>query len=51
MNTRIMGETAGRRGDLNTLDLVIKFFNTYLRASINLSDVRTVYNVLFQYRR
>jgi hypothetical protein len=29
MNTRIIGETAGRRGDLHTLDLVIKFFNTY----------------------
>jgi hypothetical protein len=41
----------GRRGDLHTVDLAIKFFNTYLRAAINISDVRTVYNVLYQYRQ
>jgi hypothetical protein len=51
MNTRILGESAANRMDYHTLDLSIKFFNTYLRASINLSDVRTVYNVLFQYRK
>ena len=50
MNTRIMGESAARRGDLPALDLCIKFFNTFQRASINMSDVRTVYNILFQYR-
>jgi hypothetical protein len=51
MNTRIIGEAAANRGDYPTLDLCIKFFNTYLRASININDVRTVYNVLFQYRK
>jgi hypothetical protein len=50
MNTRIIAEFATRRNDMHTLDMCIKFFNTYLRASINLSDVRTIYNVLFQYR-
>jgi hypothetical protein len=29
---------------------VVKFFNTYLRATINAKDVRTAYNVLNQYR-
>jgi len=32
------------------VDLCIKFFNTYLRATVNASDVRTAYNVLQQYR-
>ncbi len=51
INTRRMGEAAGERGDLYTLDLTIKFFNTYLRAVINASDVRTAYNILHQYRK
>ncbi len=50
MNTRIMGEAAARRGDLAAVDLCLKFFNTYIRSSVNVKDVRTVYNVLFQYR-
>lgn len=33
MNTRIIGEQAGKRSDYYTLDLCIKFFNTYLRAA------------------
>ena len=51
MNTMLIGENAARRGDLPVVDLCIKFFNTYLRGSINSVDVRTVYNVLFQYRK
>eukprot|EP01116_Phalansterium_solitarium_P022085 TRINITY_DN7166_c0_g1_i1.p1 TRINITY_DN7166_c0_g1~~TRINITY_DN7166_c0_g1_i1.p1 ORF type:complete len:722 (-),score=241.38 TRINITY_DN7166_c0_g1_i1:267-2432(-) len=51
MNTRRMGDAAGKRGDLHVVDLTIKFFNTYLRAGINMPDVRCVYNVLFQYRQ
>jgi hypothetical protein len=50
MNTRIMGEAAARRGDYHSLDLCLKFFNTYLRASINGKEVRVIYNILFQYR-
>ena len=39
-------ETEGAR----LFDLVVKFFNTYLRATINARDVRTAYNILHQYR-
>lgn len=51
INTRIIGETAAKHGDLYVLDLCIKFFNTYLRNAINLNDFRVVYNSLFQYRQ
>ncbi len=51
INTRRLGEAAARRGDLHALDLAIKFFNTYLRATINASDIRTAYNILHQYRQ
>jgi hypothetical protein len=53
MNTRLIGENAvthKKKLDLATLDMVLKFFNTYLRAGINQQDVRTVYTVLYQYR-
>ena len=39
------------RSDLHALDLSIKFFNTYLRATLNASDIRTAYNILHQYRQ
>ncbi|EDM75853.1 hypothetical protein PPSIR1_33591 [Plesiocystis pacifica SIR-1] len=51
INTRRLGEAAARHGDLPALDLAIKFFNTYLRATINANDVRTCYNILHQYRQ
>ncbi len=51
IDTRRLGEAAGRRGDLWALDLSIKFFNTYLRATINAKDIRTAYNILHQYRQ
>ena len=51
IDTRRIGEAAGRRGDLHALDLAIKFFNTYMRATINASDIRTAYNILHQYRQ
>ena len=51
INTRRLGVGAARRGDLPTLDLAIKFFNTYLRATINARDIRTAYNILHQYRQ
>eukprot|EP00727_Mastigamoeba_balamuthi_P013961 m51a1_g9188 hypothetical protein (737) ;mRNA; r:72849-75341 len=50
INTRIIGETAAQYGQYNTIDLVIKFYNTYLRTAINLMDVRVVYITLYQYR-
>jgi hypothetical protein len=51
INTRRLGEAAGRRSDFLALDLSIKFFNTYLRATVNASDIRTAYNILHQYRQ
>lgn len=51
IDTRRLGEAAAYRGDLHALDLAIKFFNTYLRATINASDIRTAYNILHQYRQ
>ena len=35
---------------MEVLQLVVKFFNTYLRATLNARDVRTAYNILNQYR-
>ena len=51
IDTRRLGEAAGSRGDIRALDLAIKFFNTYLRATLNASDIRTGYNILHQYRQ
>lgn len=50
INTRIVGEKAMELQLDQLLYLVIKFFNTYLRATLNAKDVRTAYNVLNQYR-
>jgi len=51
IDTRRLGEAAARRNDLQALDLAIKFFNTYLRATFNANDIRTAYNTLHQYRQ
>jgi hypothetical protein len=51
INTRRLGEAAARHGDLPALDLAIKFFNTYMRATINAKDIRTCFNILHQYRQ
>ncbi|HEY3358154.1 MAG TPA: DUF2254 family protein [Polyangia bacterium] len=50
IDTRYIGEVALLSDDREALTLAIKFFNTYLRTTINASDVRTAYNVLNQYR-
>ncbi|MBI5477607.1 MAG: DUF2254 domain-containing protein [Deltaproteobacteria bacterium] len=50
INTRYIGEAALRADDREALALAIKFFNTYLRVTVNASEVRTAYNVLNQYR-
>lgn len=51
IDTRRLGEAAAERSDIHALDLSIKFFNTYLRATLNASDIRTAYNILHQYRQ
>ena len=50
INTRKLAQDALASGDKLVADLAVKFFNTYLRATINGKDVRTAYNVLNQYR-
>ncbi len=50
IDTRYIGEAALEAGDAEVLSLCIKFFNTYLRVTINEREVRTAYNVLNQYR-
>jgi hypothetical protein len=50
ISTRRIGELAMKEKNDELVDLVVKFFNTFLRATINARDVRTAYNVLNQYR-
>ncbi len=50
INTRLIAEAALEQGNAELFDLSVKFFNTYLRATVNAKDVRTAYNVLNQYR-
>ncbi|MGE0786517.1 MAG: DUF2254 family protein [Sandaracinaceae bacterium] len=50
INTRHIAEAALEKNNRTLYELTVKFFNTYLRATINAKDVRTAYNVLNQYR-
>ncbi|MCD6499808.1 MAG: DUF2254 domain-containing protein [Deltaproteobacteria bacterium] len=50
IDTRYLGEVALAEHDDEALGLCLKFFNTYLRATLNARDVRTAYNVFNQYR-
>jgi hypothetical protein len=50
INTRKVAEAAMARGDEAVVELTVKFFNTYMRSTVNGQDVRTAYNVLNQYR-
>lgn len=51
IDTRYIGDRALAAKDLHLLRLVVKFLNTYLRASLNAGQVRAAYNVLNQYRK
>lgn len=51
INTRYVGDAALAAKDDEALLLTVKFFNTYLRATLNAAHVRTAYNVLNQYRQ
>src|SRR5262249_21413097 len=51
INTRYIGEAALEASDGEALTLAVKFFNTYLRATLNAQNVRTAYNILNQYRQ
>jgi len=51
INTRYIGEAALEAKDAHAVALAVKFFNTYLRATLNRQQVRTAYNILHQYRQ
>lgn len=51
IDTRYVGEAAIRANDPDVLALAVKFFNTFMRATLNARDVRTAYNTLNQYRQ
>ncbi len=51
IETRYVGESALAAGDRPVIDVVIKFFNTYVRTALNAKDVRACYNILHQYRQ
>jgi hypothetical protein len=50
INTRRIAERSFLLERPEVAALCLKFFNTYLRATVNGRDVRTAYNVLNQYR-
>jgi hypothetical protein len=50
IDTRYLGESASESDDEELVRLVFRFMNSYIRASLNVRDVRTCYNVLNQYR-
>jgi hypothetical protein len=51
IDTRYLGEAAAEAKDTQLVELVFRFFNSYLRATLNAKDIRTTYNVLNQYRK
>lgn len=51
INSRYLGEAILAKGSTPALKLVIKFFNTYMRATLNKRQVRTAYNLMNQYRQ
>jgi hypothetical protein len=51
INTRYLGEAILQRGSGPAVNLVVKFMNTYLRATLNRRNVRTAYNLMNQYRQ
>jgi len=50
IDSRYIGEAAAERADDALVDLILCFYNSYLRATLNARSVRTAYNVLNQYR-
>ncbi len=50
IDTRYIGEAALATRDAELMSLVLRYLNSYLRATLNAKDVRTAYNVLNQYR-
>ena len=51
IDTRYIGEAAAAADDTELMELVFRYLNSYIRATLNAKDVRTTYNVLHQYRK
>ncbi len=51
MSLRFIAEKAVECEDPYTIHLCIKYFNTLLRNSFNSRDIRTPYNLFFQYKK
>jgi predicted membrane protein DUF2254 len=51
IDTRYIGEAAAETNDTELIELVFRFMNSYMRATLNGRAVRTAYNVLNQYRQ
>jgi hypothetical protein len=51
IDTRYIGEAAAKADDHELMELVFRFMNSYLRATLNARNVRTAYNVMNQYRQ
>lgn len=49
-NTRIIGEAAIKTRDDDLLEMAVKFFNTFIRISINAKNIRAIFNLFYQYR-
>jgi hypothetical protein len=50
IQTRRLALEAHQAGDQPSVDQAIRFMNTYLRAALNMKDVRTAYNLMNEYR-
>lgn len=50
-STKQIGQGAIDAGDDEVLDLCVRFFNTFIRHTLNAKNVRGVYNLLYQYRQ
>jgi hypothetical protein len=51
IDTRYIGEAAAKVDDAHLIELVYRYLNSYIRATLNAKDIRTTYNVLNQYRK
>ncbi len=50
LNTRIIGEAAIKNKDDQLLEMAIKYYNTFIRVSINESNIRAIFILFYQYR-
>ncbi|MEM9693630.1 MAG: DUF2254 family protein [Myxococcota bacterium] len=51
IDTRYIGEAAANQADSELIELVFRYMNSYIRATLNARNVRTAYNVFNQYRQ